>query len=113
MYAEQGYLRSKSSQKRAGLDVPELSYSYFEKINGEPKAKILSLSLAFHGSEKLKKRPVFFTHFCLCLTWFFNKIKPFVIGTFHLRCSLTGFTEMNCIRDIIYKVVIIDTFNLT
>jgi len=43
--------------------------------------------LALTGLKKAKKHPVFFTHFCIRLTWFSDKIKPFVIFLHTLHFS--------------------------
>jgi len=73
---------AKSSQKRAGLDAPKLFWNkarILRKHTGLPKAKMLLLLLALCSLKKAKKTSCFFTHFCLQLTWFSSKIKPFVI----------------------------------
>jgi hypothetical protein len=96
MYTEQGYLRSKSGQKRAGLDAPGLFWNksfILRKYTGTLKAKMLPLFTYPPWLKKDKKHPVFFKHFCLYLTWFSGKIKPIVIVLYTFHLSQQQFIE--------------------
>jgi len=65
--------------------------NYFEKTSGEKDNKMLTLYMRHPWRIKLKKHPVFFTHFIIFLTGFSDKIKPMLCTTYNIIQSTRAF----------------------